>query len=465
MKTALVVPDGVGIRNFILGGAMDRLRKAGPISVFHGVPEESMALYGAIEGVVFRSMGDHREDTRAIFLRYCLAYAHMYFADTMSMRYKRRTLPRGSWRMRAMHRTARQVGRLLGRRSGVLWLQSLHTRVAEREGKVQEAEAWLRRDLPDVLLCSHQRPPIIIPIVLAANRLGIPTACFIFSWDNLTSKGRIAAPFDHYLVWSELMRSELLRYYPDVSEERIHVVGTPQFDPYADPKMLWTRGDFFRRVGADPDRPLICYSGGDRGTCPEDPEHLAFLMEGVESGRIVGRPQVIVRPAPVDAPARYDNVRSRFPDMLFAPPQWVHPSSGHWAAVLPTESDVQFLANLTHHCDLNVNMASTMTLDFAIHDKPVVNVAFDVGSPPPHGTPLWDYYYRFEHYRPVVELRAARFARSREELWDQVSRYLADPSLDRDGRRKLVELEAGPQIGGSLARITETLVSIANSPR
>jgi hypothetical protein len=151
--------------------------------------------------------------------------------------------------------------------------------------------------------------------------------------------------------------------------------------------------------------------------------------------------------------------------MLFAPPQWVHPSSGHWAAVLPTESDVQFLANLTHHCDLNVNMASTMTLDFAIHDKPVVNVAFDVGSPPPHGTPLWDYYYRFEHYRPVVELRAARFARSREELWDQVSRYLADPSLDRDGRRKLVELEAGPQIGGSLARITETLVSIANSPR
>ena len=26
MKTALVVPDGVGIRNFILGGAIDRLR-------------------------------------------------------------------------------------------------------------------------------------------------------------------------------------------------------------------------------------------------------------------------------------------------------------------------------------------------------------------------------------------------------------------------------------------------------
>jgi hypothetical protein len=110
-------------------------------------------------------------------------------------------------------------------------------------------------------------------------------------------------------------------------------------------------------------------------------------------------------------------------------------------------------------------MASTMTLDFAIHDKPVVNIAFDVASPPPHGSPLWGYFYRFEHYRPVVELGAARFARSREELWNLVSTYLADPSLDREGRRKLVELEAGPQIGGALARITKALISIANSTR
>jgi hypothetical protein len=465
MKTALVVPDGVGIRNFILGGAIDRLREAGPITVFHGVPEESMALYGVHEGVTFHYMGDHREDTSSIFLRYCLAYSHMYFVDTMAMRYNRVTLPQGSWRMRLMHRTTRQVGRFLGRRTGVLWLQSLHTHAAEREGKVKEAEAWLRRDRPDVLLCSHQRPPIIIPVVLAAKQLGIPTACFIFSWDNLTSKGRIAAPFDYYLVWSKLMRNELLRYYPDVSEERVRVVGTPQFDPYVDSEMLWDRGEFFRRVGADPNRPLICYSGGDRGTCPEDPEHLAVLMEGIESGQIAGRPQVIVRANPVDDPMRYDNVRSRFPEMIFAQPAWLKSSSGHWAGVLPTEADVQFLANLTHHCDLNVNMASTMTLDFAIHDKPVVNIAFDVASPPPHGSPLWGYFYRFEHYRPVVELGAARFARSREELWNLVSTYLADPSLDREGRRKLVELEAGPQIGGALARITKALISIANSTR
>ena len=105
-----------------------------------------------------------------------------------------------------------------------------------------------------------------------------------------------------------------------------------------------------------------------------------------------------------------------FPEMIFRPPEWVHPEGGNWAAVMPTAADVRFLANLTHHADLNINLGSTMTLDFGLHDKPVVNVAFDVADPPLFGLPVWDYYYQFEHYRPVVELGAARFARSPEQL-------------------------------------------------
>ena len=76
--------------------------------------------------------------------------------------------------------------------------------------------------------------PIVLPAVLAAKSLGIPTATMVFSWDNLTSKGRVAAPFDHYMVWSDHMRDDLRRYHPDISLDRIHVVGSPQFDVYAD---------------------------------------------------------------------------------------------------------------------------------------------------------------------------------------------------------------------------------------
>ena len=49
------------------------------------------------------------------------------------------------------------------------------------------------------------------------------------------------------------------------------------------------------------------------------------------------------------------------------------------------------------------------------------NVAFDVADPPVFGQPVWDYYYSFEHYRPVVALGAARFARTREQLAEHIN--------------------------------------------
>ena len=314
---------------------------------------------------------------------------------------------------------------------------------------------------PRVLFCSHQRPVTIVAPVLAARSLGIPTVTFIFSWDNLTSKGRIAAPFDHYLVWSAHMRDELLRYYPDVRAEQVHVVGTPQFDPYADDTALWSREEFCARVGADPSRPIICYSGGDAGTCPEDPKHVGVLMDLVRSGRIRHAPQVLVRPAPVDDGSRFADVRRAHPELLWAQPHWVHARPGDWSRVLPLPEDIEFLANLTHHADLNVNLASTMTIDFALRDRPVVNVAFDVSDPPPFAKPLWEYYYTFEHYRRVVELGAARFARSPAELADHVNAYLDDPSLEREARRRLVELQVGAPVGSAGACVVEALRRIA----
>ena len=104
---------------------------------------------------------------------------------------------------------------------------------------------------------------------------------------------------------------------------------------------------------------------------------------------------------------------------------------------------------------------STMTLDFALRDRPVVNIAFDVGNPPPFGIPLWEFFYRFEHYRPVVEMGAARCARSPEELADHLSAYLKDPSLDSGARRRLVEFEVGVPVGQAKGHIVEAIRTIA----
>jgi hypothetical protein len=257
------------------------------------------------------------------------------------------------------------------------------------------------------------------------------------------------------------MKQELHRFYPEIAEERAHVVGTPQFDPYADKGLLWSRSEFFRRIGANPDRPLICYSGGDEENSKGDHLHLRALMELIRSGKIHGQPKVLLRPAPIDRGTRYDSVRQDFPELLYVRPQWLHGASPDCNFLKPLPEDVQFLANLTHHADLNINFASTMTLDFAIHDKPVINVVFEVADPPLFGSSMWEFVRGFEHYDSVVELGVARFAHTIEQFADQINAYLKDPSLDREGRRRFAELELGTPIGKSSERVVQVLQKIA----
>jgi hypothetical protein len=462
MRFGVLIADGGGVRNFLLGSFLHSVAAKGPVTVFHQIPEDFLPDPASVKAPIdWRPLVPPADTRVLLLLRNALSFAHMHWADTASMRYLLTLKFGGSWRTRGAMRAARFAGRLSASQRQIRRLDRLHARLVERSAEVAHYVRVFEEVKPSLLFCSNHRTLAAVPAVLAARKLGIPTAAFIFSWDNLSSKGRIAAPFDYYLVWSELMQQELVRYYPDVPVERTFVVGSPQFDPYFDTSLLWSKEEFFRRIGADPSRPLICYSGGDTTIYPAEDQFVRVLLDLVRDGKIKGRPQVLLRPAPVDDGGRYDAVRAAHPELIYAPANWFHIDLGNWSRVVPSRDDVQFLVNLTEHADLNVNLASTMTLDFAIHDKPVVNVAFDPVLPPPLGVPLWDLYYKFEHYRPVVEFGAARFARSGDELAHHINTYLDDPTLDREGRRRFVQLEIDGTVGQAGARIADALTTIA----
>lgn len=464
MNTVLLIPDGLGVRNFVLGPFLQELRLQGPVTVLHDLPAAMVerAELQRVADVEWRPLPAYKEDLLAFELRQALHFSHLYWGNTFGMRcILKLNRPSGTWRNRAARRAAMLVGRLAATRAGILMLDRQHEAQVLRSPAARAAARLLEELRPDVVFCSHQRPTVVTPVVAAARAAGIPTATFIFSWDNLPCKGRIPTRFDHFLVWSELMGAELRRFYPDVGEERVHIVGTPQFDPYADATLLWSRAEYCARIDADPTRPILCYSGGDADTSPDDPAYVEALAEMTERDELDGKPQLLVRPSPADDARRYGPVMERHPGVLFSCPAWHRAEIERWNSAVPSAADVQLLVNTVHHAAVNINLASTMTLDFAVMDRPVVNVAFDVTDPPRWGRPLGDYYYRFEHYRPVVELGAARVAYSRAELREHVNTYLRDPSLERAERRKLVDLEVSPPLGSAARRVLAALRQIA----
>jgi hypothetical protein len=85
-------------------------------------------------------------------------------------------------------------------------------------------------------------------------------------------------------------------------------------------------------------------------------------------------------------------------------------------------------------------------------------VAFDLSPEPSFQTAISQYYTNYDHYRTVVESGAVRLAGSPEELLAQVAAYLRDPGLEREGRKRLVDLWCGPFDGGSGRRLAGALL-------
>src|SRR5690606_28669792 len=133
-------------------------------------------------------------------------------------------------------------------------------KISERKSVTyKNCKKVLEIEKPDFIFCTNQRPVNSIAPLTAAQDLGIPTGTFIFSWDNLPKATMVVEP-DYYFVWSELMRKELLNYYPFISSKNIFISGSPQFEPHFDPQLRMSREQFFEENKLDSEKEYICFS-------------------------------------------------------------------------------------------------------------------------------------------------------------------------------------------------------------
>ena len=307
-----------------------------------------------------------------------------------------------------------------------------------------------------VFNASHAHSAIAIPAVEAAQWLGIPTATFIFSWDNLTSQGRILLPYDYYLVWNENLRNQLLRIYPDIKPERVFVTGTPQFDTHFKSEFYWSREEFCARVGADPSRPIVLYSTGMANHVPDEPRIVENIAAMIREIPVSQRPQLLVRVSPKDRTGRFEELKCKARDVLFPEVPW----EVSW--LTPKIDDAYLLVNSLRHAAVGVNVGSTISLELCMFDKPVINVGYN-----PAGIDISPVdiprYYDFDHYRPLVEDGAVRLARSESEMRELLINALSDQDADSANRRRLISSMFGHTLdGNSGRRVAECLLNIAN---
>jgi len=264
-------------------------------------------------------------------------------------------------------------------------------------------------------------------------------------------------PYDSWLVWHEGMKKQLLGLYPRIKPERVVVTGTPQMDFHFRTELVMPREELARRIGIDPARPFILYTTGIDRHFPKEHLHVELVIRLLGDLNLPVRPQLVVRNyIKGTSPEMKALSERKMENVVFPPMLW----DMAWAT--PRPEDLELYCSLVQHSAISINAASTVTLEFILRDKPVINLDFD---PPGSGLAPCDGFkrhIRFDHFWPVAQSGASMVAQSEDDMRRMLVQGLTEPEAGNRERKQFIKEFFGSTADGkSGARVAESLLKLA----
>jgi len=458
-KLGVVITDGVGFRNFVMSDfiaeATDQFDK---IIIYSGLPESCYKKFDNPK-LEIKELSVFKEGKTTWAFRKWKEIAHLQrhkkfygMNDNLIFGYPKNNSFR-SLLVKSIYFFTKHVNT----NSSILLAEKFQFLSFSKNKITKEYIEILKKDNPSHLFFTHQRPPYLAPFLHSAIQLKIPMSTFIFSWDNLASKGRMLGSFDKFLVWSKLMKEELLYFYPNVKDENVQIVGTPQFEPYVLDKYKSTKEHFLTEFGLDPNKKIICYSCADVSIGPNDPLVIKTIAEAIRNNQINFQVQLLVRTSPAEDDKRFKAIRDEFPEIIWNVPKWILTRENHqesWSQRIPSQQDIMDLRSLLENADLSINMCSTMSLDFMLFDKPVINTVFGNLQ-----NGLYDdqRFLNYSHYKKVIDGNAVTIAKDKKELIEQINHTFNNINERSKDRKAMIDLQIGKSLQGTSKRIAKTL--------
>mgnify|MGYP000182770487 CR=1 FL=1 len=429
-KIALLFPDGVGIKNYLYTNVFKQDKV--DLVLLHNFDPETVA-----EIKKQTPLGDdfeipvYKESVAEKFLRELICLSRLQFnakkVANPSLLCNWKTSHKGIFHQ-LFYAFIGFIAPLFSiRYSNILFLENLYQKRIRKNVFYRKSLSLLKQINPSTLFCSHQRGLKAATVFAAATDLGIKTTTVIYSWDNLP-KARLALRADTYLVWSDHMKEEIKLFYPEILQTSVVVTGTPQFECYANGHNIIDKTIFYKQYNLSIDKKIICFSGDDVKTSPDDPKYLNDIVSALIDANLQDQYQILFRRCPVDVSNRFDKVLNKYSDLIkVAPPLWFFNKSEHWTTIYPSKDDVKLLVSTAFYSDIVVNVGSTMAFDFAMFDKPCVFINYDQKT---KNDPNWsvETIYKYQHFKSMPNKESVIWLNGSEEIITKLTKQFSDTS-------------------------------------
>jgi hypothetical protein len=299
---------------------------------------------------------------------------------------------------------------------------------------------------------------------------GVKTASVIVGWDNPSSYSLPGAPVDYITCWSKIQQEELV-LGSDWEPEQINIGGIPIYDGYIQGRWLMPREEYFKLHGLDPERKLLSYACSFVSFSPNY-QNIEALADLVTSESLAAPSQLLVRLHPNhfwdnwlfrDERERIYKLAEERPHVHVVEPVPIGGELGYYSG-----EDMPEKASMMAHADVFLTVYSTMVVEAAVHDRPIISVCIDA----PRG---WGYVRKFylrKYSLPLSKIGdwpthdrfrmsgAGEVIYTKDQLRAAINRYLLDPAQDREERRSFVEREITYTDGSAGRRTGEYLLSL-----
>lgn len=306
---------------------------------------------------------------------------------------------------------------------------------------------------PDLVFSTSVVSGLDIALMKEAKRRNVFTAAMPKTWDNISNLYYRFAP-DYFIVYNEILRDDAV-IFQDIPKEKLYVTGMPQFDWYAKKEIMKPRAEHFLSKGLDPNLCLIFF-GSSGIWSGNDNKIAATLYEWIKENALAKKCQLLVRPhfsnCNDDVFQKLRNksqvVVDTYPITNFLIDSWD-----------PANKDTIDFVNSVAHCDVMINLASSLALDAGCADRPIINIGFgctfqgdkDITAESHYGT---------DHYGWVLDTKATAVVNSKAELKEKINKYLLNPKLQSAEREVLREKLCYRVDGKSSERLAQAINNI-----
>lgn len=472
MKTIFItITGGYGIRNIIRTDAFKILKSNKNLRIVVFAPFQAKKIIPEREGknVFFEDLGKYRPNIveRTLKKMAEMVYFNINYAGTIKI--KERMLKH---RNRFKYFSLRLVKKILGKdRNLIKALEDFDAILSKY--KCQRYKCSFEKYKPSLVFTTDFLHPNEWGLVKTARQCQVPIISMIANWDHFT-KGRMPKA-DKAIVWNEFNKRQLIEY-DGYNPSDILVAGIPHQDYFAHLKdKFLPKKKLLKSLGIIGDKKLITYTTAAVSGSRYEQDILQIICEAIKNGKIKKPSHLHVRVHPVDDFSRYEKLKEykdittfetagkSYIDQRFLPSKTpMFASRARPKIWCPDEKDMLHYANLVSRSDVLINVASSVTLDAAALDKPVVNIAFD-GYAKKKFIESNARWFMFTHYEYIPKSGGARIAKSADDLINSINMYMDNPKLDCGGRKRIVKEHGGKLDGQCGERIAKFILNFLES--